>query len=46
LVGSFPSGFVASHYFHCCITVSFFSGYCSFQDVCYRLVMSNYMPYP
>jgi len=23
LVGSFPAGIIASHYFHCCITVSF-----------------------
>jgi hypothetical protein len=24
----------------------FFSGYCSFKDDCYKLVMPNYMPYP
>ena len=24
----------------------FFSGYCSFKNVCYKLIMSNCMPYP
>jgi hypothetical protein len=55
-------GFVASHSFHYCITVScpvsgnllqvlqsrsshsLFSGYCSFKDVHYKLVMPNYGP--
>ena len=63
LVGSFPSGTVASHSFHCCMSatvflatyfkycsrclpMAFFSRYCSFKDVYYKLVMPNYMPYP
>ena len=64
LAGSFPSGIVASHSIHCCLTVSscvsdvwllvlksrfshgLFSGYCSFKDVYYKIVMPKSMPYP
>jgi len=56
LVGSFPSGMVTGHSFHCSITVSccvsgdllqvlwlrssqgLLSGYCSFEDVYYKLL--------